>query len=105
MLGVTSNFTQDEMASRYRQECLQCHPDHHPDRLAHFKALQEAYAVLKDPVSRAQYDRWLQAGVDVPFTVWRERTNVVHWQEAGPSVQTTHARRTDTRRRFKDYQI
>jgi molecular chaperone DnaJ len=52
---------QDEIKKSYRQLAIQYHPDRNPgDKKAeeHFKAVNEAYAVLSDPDKRAQYDRF-----------------------------------------------
>jgi molecular chaperone DnaJ len=56
----------DEAAIKaaYRKLAMECHPDRHggcTDKEAHFKAISEAYDVLKDPQKRAAYDRFGQA--------------------------------------------
>ena len=56
----------DEAAIKaaYRRLAKECHPDRHngcPDQEARFKAVNEAYDVLKDPQKRAAYDRFGKA--------------------------------------------
>lgn len=66
IIGVARNATQHEIAKAYRKMALQ----HHPDRAveqglspeeAHkkFLELKQAYDVLSDPASRANYDEQL----------------------------------------------
>ena len=48
----------------YRRLAKECHPDRHNgcrDQEARFKAISEAYDVLKDPQKRAAYDRFGKA--------------------------------------------
>jgi DnaJ-class molecular chaperone len=104
---VTQQYSQEEISTVYRRECLLYHPDHNPSPSAHrhFKTLQEAYSILKDPEIRAQYDRWLHSQLDVPFEVWRQSQTVAHWTEPGAQVTTTHTEREEARRKFRSYQL
>ena len=61
ILGVARAASETEIKKSFRQLAMQFHPDRNPgDKKAeeHFKALNEAYAVLSDPDKRAQYDRF-----------------------------------------------
>ena len=63
LLGVRSTATRDEIRRAYRRLARQVHPDTNPewedDRVANERmaALNAAYAVLRDPARRTQYDR------------------------------------------------
>ncbi len=58
-LGVPRSATQDEIKRAYRKLARKFHPDvsKEPDAELRFKAIGEAYAVLKDPEKRAAYDQ------------------------------------------------
>jgi DnaJ-class molecular chaperone len=59
-LGVSRNATTDEIGSAFRKLAARYHPDRNPgDKAAEeqFKRIAEAYNVLRDPKSRAAYDR------------------------------------------------
>jgi len=59
-LGILKNATADEIGSAFRKLAAKYHPDRNPgDRAAEekFKRVAEAYNVLRDPKSRAAYDR------------------------------------------------
>jgi len=59
-LGVSRNASADEIGSAFRKLAARYHPDRNPgDRKAeeNFKRIAEAYNVLRDPKSRAAYDR------------------------------------------------
>ncbi|KAL3796862.1 hypothetical protein HJC23_008815 [Cyclotella cryptica] len=66
ILGVASNADQKGIRQAYLRASLNCHPDKNPGNEAAAKAkfieIGEAYNILKDPVSRASYDRELAAG-------------------------------------------
>ncbi len=62
-IGVQPTATAEEIKRAYRRLARKFHPDvsSEPDAEAQFKALGEAYEVLRDPQKRAQYDQ-LRAG-------------------------------------------
>jgi len=67
VLGVQRTATEDEIKRAYRQLARKYHPDVAKDKVtaeAHFKEINEAYAVLSDPRKRANYDRYGHAGVE-----------------------------------------
>ena len=80
-LGVSRSATQDEIKKAYRRLARKYHPDvsTESDAEAQFKALGEAYEVLKDPEKRAAYDQlganW-QAGQEfTPPPGWESSFN------------------------------
>ena len=59
-LGLEKNATAEEIKKAYRKLAKTCHPDLNPDdpdAEARFKAASAAYDLLKDPESRARFDR------------------------------------------------
>ena len=61
VLGVSKNATADEIKKAYRDAAFRYHPDRNPGDAGaeeKFKQINAAYAVLGDPVQRAQYDRF-----------------------------------------------
>lgn len=58
-LGVKRDATQDDIRNAYRKLARKYHPDVSKEANAEerFKEMGEAYKVLKDPESRASYDR------------------------------------------------
>ena len=59
LMGVARDATQDEIKRAYRKLARKFHPDvsKEADAEKRFKALGEAYEVLKDPEKRAAYDQ------------------------------------------------
>ena len=61
VLGVQKGSSADEIKRAFRLKAKEFHPDHHPgDKEAeqHFKEINEAYDVLKDPQKKAAYDQY-----------------------------------------------
>src|SRR6185369_11331154 len=64
LLGVPRGADDAAIKAAYRKLAKEHHPDRHngcSDKEAHFKAINEAYDVLKDPQKRAAYDRFGRA--------------------------------------------
>ena len=61
LLGVPVDCTLEEIKRGYRQKALSSHPDKGGDPEV-FKRVAEAYSVLSDPASRADYDSGVGVG-------------------------------------------
>lgn len=64
LLGVPRSADDAAIKAAYRKLAKEHHPDRHngcANKEAHFKAINEAYDVLKDPQKRAAYDRFGKA--------------------------------------------
>ena len=64
LLGVPRGADEAAIKAAYRRMAKECHPDRHngcKQNEAKFKAISEAYDVLKDPQKRAAYDRFGKA--------------------------------------------
>jgi molecular chaperone DnaJ len=67
LLGVPRTASADDLKKAYRKLAMQHHPDRNPDNKASeakFKAISEAYEVLKDDQKRAAYDRFGHAAFE-----------------------------------------
>jgi molecular chaperone DnaJ len=65
-LGVQRGAGDEEIKKAYRKQAMECHPDRNNGSKASeekFKAITEAYDVLRDPNKRALYDRYGEAGL------------------------------------------
>ena len=65
VLGVGRDASDDDIKKSYRRLAMQWHPDKNsaPEAEDRFKAITEAYDVLRDPQKRAAYDRYGEAGL------------------------------------------
>jgi molecular chaperone DnaJ len=66
VLGVARTASDDEIKKAYRKLAMQYHPDRNngsKEAEEQFKAISEAYDVLRDPDKRAAYDRYGEAGL------------------------------------------
>ena len=64
LLGIARGADDASIKSAYRRLAKECHPDRHNgcrEQEERFKAISEAYDVLKDPQKRAAYDRFGKA--------------------------------------------
>src|ERR1700730_4006669 len=65
-LGVQRGAGDDDIKKAYRKLAMECHPDRNngsKESEERFKAITEAYDVLRDPNKRAVYDRYGEAGL------------------------------------------
>jgi len=67
LFGVAPTVTPEELARAHKRLAKECHPDLHPDKewaTERFKEITHAYAVLRDPVTKGEYDRrrWAELG-------------------------------------------
>ncbi len=66
VLGVERDAAPEEIKRAYRRLAMEHHPDRNPDDPGaeeRFKEVTEAYEILKNPETRARYDRFGHAGV------------------------------------------
>ena len=64
LLGIPRGADDAAIKAAYRRLAKECHPDRHngcSEQESRFKAVSEAYEVLKDPQKRAAYDRFGKA--------------------------------------------
>jgi len=59
VLGIATNASAEEIRRAYHRMAFQCHPDRHQETDEAHKKMQEineAYAILSDPIKRREYD-------------------------------------------------
>lgn len=67
LLGVERTADEKTLKSAYRRIAMECHPDRNPGcekSEARFKAVSQAYDILKDPQKRSAYDRYGKAAFE-----------------------------------------
>lgn len=77
LLGVSTDAGTDEISKSYKKQALKCHPDktnHDPQLTEKFKKLTKAYEVLRNPETRAIYDRYGESNI---------KNNTSHRQSKG----------------------
>lgn len=93
-LGVSPAASAEDVRRAYRRLARECHPDVNPDPVAleRFRAVADAYGVLTDPATRADYD----AARTVPGTGVTDSTPAprphpgnVDYVPAGPAATYT----------------
>lgn len=105
VLGVSKTASGEAIKAAYRKLALQYHPDRNPgDRQAEerFKEISEAYATLRDPVSRERFDRYGSSRPEASRpdfatvdwqTIFREADLNIDWDARGGAAmpRTGHA--------------
>jgi DnaJ domain len=76
LLGIDANASQSDIRDGYRKEAKRWHPDRPNGNSARFIAISEAHETLRDPVTRAAYDKPQAAG---PYLTPAE----IRWQLDG----------------------
>ena len=79
IMGLPPSATEEEIKAAYRRLAWLYHPDANPPQFrrwaeARMRLLNEAYEVLSNPQTRAEYDRSLRDDGTVPPTrpIWEE---------------------------------
>lgn len=90
ILGLSSNATPTEIRAAYKRLAMEYHPDRNPgnpEAEERFKAINEAYHVLSDPIKKTRYDARTNSGMPSYDDVyWQEvqRARYRQWQQAQP---------------------
>lgn len=77
VLGISTSATAEDIHAAFRRRSKELHPDVSRQDSGPFLELQEAYAVLSDPVRRRHYDRDSTSRVDVRITGRPSRQSTV----------------------------
>ncbi|KAJ1863355.1 DnaJ sub C member 12 [Coemansia sp. RSA 989] len=116
VLGCNPRSDMSEIHRQFRKRALALHPDKHTQNTDEWNLVREAYEVLGNAGTRAQYDRWQSAALPVPFSQWQQQTPTVHWassshryiahtsQPASANAQPADAN-ADIYALFRSYQI
>lgn len=89
ILGVNQSADSTAIRTAYKRLAMQYHPDRNPGNLQAeemFKAINEAYHILSDPLKKSRYDSRFTAQFTSAYeeTNWREvqRQKYARWQQA-----------------------
>ena len=65
LLTVSRGASAEDVKKAYRRLAMEYHPDRNsaPEAESKFKAITEAYEVLRDPEQRSLYDQYGEAGI------------------------------------------
>ena len=87
ILGVEREVSQDEIATAYRRLAMENHPDLNKtgDSIARMQEINAAYRVLRNPVSRAAYDRKHPVRRAAAHATGTERTNAQGSWDTSPT--------------------
>jgi molecular chaperone DnaJ len=110
LLGIQRGADDAAIKAAYRKLAKECHPDRHNgcrDQEARFKAINEAYDVLKDPQKRAAYDRFGKAAfhnggsgdpfADAGFNGFSDIFSTIFGEFMDPRARQNAARGADLR--------
>ena len=90
ILGVSQSANSAQIKAAYKKLAMQYHPDHNPGNPQAeemFKAINEAYHVLSDPLKKSRYDSRFYVNITPPSYAearWQatQREQFVRWQQA-----------------------
>lgn len=89
ILGVNQSANASQIRAAYKKLAMQYHPDHNPGNAQAeemFKAINEAYHVLSDPLKKSRYDSRFSANINPTYSeaYWRaaQREQFARWQRA-----------------------
>lgn len=90
-LGLTAASSAEDVRRAYRRLARELHPDLNPDpgALRRFRDVAAAYAILSDPVRRADYDAARAATGPEPATGPPPHSGGADYVPAGPAVAYT----------------
>jgi molecular chaperone DnaJ len=109
LLGIQRGADDAAIKAAYRNRAKEHHPDRHngcSDKEAQFKAINEAYDVLKDPQKRAAYDRFGKAAFqngggdpfgEAGFNGFSDIFSTIFGEFMDPRAQQNAARGADLR--------
>lgn len=88
ILGIAPDATQEEIKKAYRVKSMRWHPDKNPgmDTTAQMQDINEAYNILKDPVTRARYDAEYA----------RFNSTRFEWQKSAPKEEVNYDIKDET---------
>jgi len=94
LLGIDRKATKQEIKKSYRLLAIKFHPDKndHPDSSSKFIAITEAYDVLSNKKSRAQYDLFVWEKLK------REKESADSFEVVVPPRESTRTRRNKAQR-------